>query len=591
MTVPEARPGVKLPRADVTKPATLVIAAGAAAFRYLTVSTDRDLRDNATFLYDATKATGSHPARRLSRAKWRRASARWSLAGVPGALELAQLAAWPVHHGAELLGAAAPGWSTVPWHDGAMGVLLTSGAGWAGVGLYRGFRAVQHRETRKIERRVAQAVSRLLGPDADLENSVRVSPDWDADPWVEVTLPESWLMGEGHKARLVAQVGARLGFNNPQGEWLAAAKRPRVTVRPTPAPPDKLLWSEVANVAAGLDVHRVLFGIGTGGRPIIVSYAQDSPHSVFSGAAGKGKSTLMKAVLAQRMSRGTGVILMDYKNSEAYDYIRDLPSDMARVFTRPEVINEGWLLLHRELKWRIAAREADRRAVFRRLDIVVEEANSFPGFMASWWKEQGGKTAEPPCFLARDQLIFMGREYGMHVHYVAQQADSTIFSKDNGSSLRVNFGIRALAGYEKTTWAMLAYSHDWRPEPEGPVGIWTILTNSRVDLVRVPWITDEEAMRLALSGGTGETRELTHGVTLPLTGERLEMGEITEDFLTRPEGTVTLSEFAASRNEQRGTVDQRVRRAGLLPVMKRAGNAGDLYSRRALEEASPARVM
>lgn len=579
---------IKFPRADVTKPATLAFALGRAAYRFFTVDLDSDRRDNATFLYDATKLTGTHPTKRLSKAKWRRASARWSLAGLPGALELVNVVAWPTAHISTLLGGTAPGWSTVPWHDGAVGTLAASATIWTGVGVYRGFQAIAYRERRRIERRVAQAVSKLLGPSADLDRAVRISPEWDDDPWVEISLPADWVLGEANKARLVRQTGERIGFNNPQGEWLSAAKTPRVTIRPTPAPPEKLLWSEVTGTVAHLDVHHVLFGVGTSG-PVVLNYDTDSPHSVFSGATGKGKSTFVKSIITQRLANGTAVILLDYKNSSAYDYVRDLPSDMARAYTRPEMINEALVLLGRELEWRIAAREVERSAQFRRLDVVLEEANSFQGFMRGWWRKEH-PNGEPPCFLARDMLIFMGREYGIHVHYVAQQASTDIFGRDHGTDVRVNFGIRALAGYEKTTWSMLAYSHPWQPEPEGPVGIWTIVRNSKVDLVRVPHLTDAEAVRWALRGAGGGSRPITHGVALPLTGESLAMGEATEDLLLRPEGSVTLSEFASSRGEQRGTIDQRVRRAGLSPVMKRAGNQGDLYDREALLSISPSRV-
>jgi len=569
---------IKVPRADVTKPLTLAFALGRAAYRFFTVSLDRDLRDNATFLYDATKLTGAHPTKRFSRAKWRRASFRMSVVGVPAGLEAVNIVAWPTAQISELVGSTAPSWSTIPWHSGAVGTLAASAAVWGGVGLVHGFRAVQRRESRRLERRVGQSIARLLGPSANADRCVRVSPDWDADPWVEVTLPADWVLGEGAKARLVAQIGVRLGFNNPQGEWLSAAKTPRVTVRPTPAPPETLLWSEVADFARTLPINKVVMGVGTGG-PVVADFATDSPHSVISGASGKGKSVLMKMMLAQRMAKGSGVILLDYKNSAVYDYIRDLPSDTARVYVRPEMINEVLVLLKRELEWRIAAREADRYATFRKLDVVIEETNSFAGRMTTWWKETGGKGAEPPCFVARDQLIFMGREYGIHVHYVAQQADATVFGNDQGTSRRINFGLRALAGYEKTTWTMLAYSHDWRPEPEGPVGIWTVLTNTRVDLVRVPFITDDEAMRWSLLGGTGESRPLTHGVTLPLTGESLSMSETTQELLLngRPAGTVTLSEFASSHGLKRGSLSQAVSRKGLSPVLRREGNQGDLY--------------
>jgi hypothetical protein len=290
-------------------------------------------------------------------------------------------------------------------------------------------------------------------------------------------------------------------------------------------------------------------------------------------------------MLAQRLAHGTGVILIDHKNSEAYDYIRDLPSDMARAYVQPDVINTVLCLLEQELEWRIAAREADRRMQFRRLDIVIEEGNSFPGRMEGWWKKSGGR-GDVPGLLARDQVIYMGREYGMHVHYAAQQADATVFAKEQGSSQRVNFGLRMLAGYEKTTWGMLAYGHPWQPEPDGPVGIWTSVTTRGVDVVRVPWMTDEEARRWALRGSGEHLLPLTSGVTLPLTGERLSPSETTLDLLQRPEGFVTLAEHAKATGDVLGNLRAWVSRQGLSPEVSRAGNQGDLYRREDLARRS-----
>lgn len=577
--------GVRIPRPDATKPGTLLIAAGYQAFRWLSVATDKDLRDNATFLYDATKATGRHPSRRLSRAKWRRASFRWSVVGLPVSMEVAGLVAWPTAQVADLLDATAPAWSTLPWHTGAMSVLGASALTWAGVGTAHGVRLLRRAGARRMEKRVAQAIARLLGPDADLDNAVRISPDFTADPWVEVSLPEKWVMSEPAKARLVHQVGQRVDFRSPQGEWMTAGARPKVTIRPLPAPPDRLVWSEVSGRVAELDVHHVLIGVGERG-PVVVSLDTDSPHTVTSGATGKGKSVFIKMMLTQRLAHGTGVILIDHKNSVAYDYIRTLPSDMARAYVQPDVINTVLCLLELELEWRIAAREADRSLEFRRLDIVLEEGNSFPGRMEGWWRKTGGR-GEVPGLLARDQIILMGREYGMHVHLAAQQADATVFAEKNGSSQRVNFGLRMLAGYEKGTWSMLAYGHPWRPEPDGPIGIWTLVSTRGAEAIRVPWITDEEARRWALRGSGEHLLPLTSGVSLPLTGESLSPSETTLDLLQRPAGLVTLAEHAQQTGDVLGNLRAWVSRNGILPEVSRPGSAGDLFRRDALSSRVP----
>ena len=117
-------------------------------------------------------------------------------------------------------------------------------------------------------------------------------------------------------------------------------------------------------------MERPVIGWGPDG-PVHIDYVQDSPHVALSGAAGTGKTTLLRFLLAQRMRHGVGVIFLDAKRW-SHRWAHKLPDDRAQYWYRVPDMHNSLVALGGELHRRIECDESELGS-FRTLDVVVEE--------------------------------------------------------------------------------------------------------------------------------------------------------------------------------------------------------------------------
>jgi hypothetical protein len=440
--------------------------------------------DNATFLHAATKDYRDRPYERLTGPIWQRLARRWGLIVVP--LVLAVLG---------------PLWLRL-----YLGTVVLAFIGWQ---LYRAWLWFSSRSDRaELVYPTWETVCRVLNHryrQRDAKRSVvlprgfdrRELADGEVPEPVRINLPTAGVIEDRLKKSLALAVGQKLGMTDPLTEWSLKGSAPYVLVRPRPLPPRAVTWATVARHLDKLEIDTPLVGLGNGNAVVTLDMANDSPHVLISGGSGTGKSVMLKCVLSQRMHRGTGLIVLDYKRW-SHRWAHDLPGCL--YFWRIEEIHEACLSVAAELHRRIEADESEHDS-FTTVDFLVEEANALIPQLRNYWKSIKGPEdpTVSPAIEAIQQVVFMGREMRMHVFLAGQRASANVFGAGGGDA-RESFQTRMLAKWTRQTWKMLAGSTPYVRFPGGPRGIWARVQDDEVEIVRVPFFTDKEARTYAMSG-------------------------------------------------------------------------------------------
>ena len=495
-----------------------------SGFRYLVTGlpVDGKLRDNASWLHDATVDYRGGPVPKYSRARWRRVARRNALVGVPGALATAQV---PATLGGTL--GLDAWWVDVPWWDLTQGYACTvaGGALIFGASRVRRYAALYqpYREYIGPATRVACQIVGVPHRKREALHMLDLPPGWgqgDETEDPDQLMPRLYLpavpLDAGVKKRIVANVGARLGIPHPEGEWSEVGGRAHVTFKALALPAKSLPDSIVRPALESSEVTRPVLGFSQGNRPVTADYDEESPHVLVSGPSGTGKSVLTKGLHAQRMRHGNGLIVLDFKRM-SHSWAHDMPRDRALYFYKVSEIHEALCAIEAELTARIHG-PADRLGTYRPVDILVEELNSLSAMLRAYWQEERARikrdnraalkndpsadVTEPPmaspALRALALVVQLGRQVSMHLTVVGQRVSAQSLGP-NGGDVRENFATRMIARWTRKTWAMLSDA-PYVACPSGPRGLWAVVQGESVSIVRVPMLSDEDARTLALSG-------------------------------------------------------------------------------------------
>lgn len=497
--------------------------------------TGRALRgpgDNATLLHAATVDYRARPYIKLTGPLWQRLARRNGAITVPMLYSMWVFVAWL----ATLVGldiSAPPLVGLLAY----LGALLLAALIWLILRMRRAWRdgrrnrewidPAAHRLCNILKVRYVRSKARQM---------ISIPRDWGQDredgtrQSATLYFPEGTVFSKSVKQSITENVGAALGIPSPiNADW--AENNSRVELFAAPLPPAELKWADIAQAAAECKDDEVVVGRKTGGHLVKVSLSEDAPHIALSGAAGSGKSVLVRVILRQRIERGDGVFIFDPKRFSHMRWANSFAADRVRYAVTDEELHEGWLAVAAEMRRRIAL-PLDDLAGQRRVWLVAEEINAQIKILTRYWKirrqqiirparallsdcekECGGSKQEglalaeerdpdimakldppaiSPAVVGMQESVFMGRELRMHVMAAAQRLSAGVFG-GGGGDVRESFqGGRFMAKWDRKLWKMLADGLPYVAWPGGPRGVWGLARGDEFEIFRAPWLEEKD---------------------------------------------------------------------------------------------------
>lgn len=484
--------------------AKLPLVARAMGRYFLTGASLRGAGDNATFLHRATVDYRARPYVTLSGPIWHRLARRHAAFTVPFGLTVAY--PW--------IG----GWPVVCW----LGLLILLGLGWIVRSVLRSVR--YHRRNKRWVDPAAKALCAEVSfryVKRRARNLIDLPRDWspaDGLAAVRVTVPGAKALTDRQEKALVRGVGGRLGIQDPKGNWSRAGSEVTVDISGTPLPPREVTLDSLREAIEAAPASRPVVGMSADGA-VYADLENDSPHVAMSGAAGTGKTTLLRFLLAQRMAHGVGVIIVDAKRW-SHRWLHNLPDDRVRYAYRIADIHATLVAVGEELQRRIECDE-EELGTFREVDVVVEEINSVSKMLSAYWRGERKRIMNAakelrdqdmdydeadldppllsPAVAALQYGVNMGRELQMHFWVAAQRLEANVFGSNTGGAVRQSFQLRFMAQWDRALWKMLASGQDYVAWPGGPRGLWGFAQDTEFKIVRAPDVSPADALALALS--------------------------------------------------------------------------------------------
>ena len=461
----------------------------------------RGLGDNATFLHRATVDYRARPYVKLTGPIWQRLARRHAAFTAP--VLIAIFAGWQ---------AALVWWA----------LLTLAGTVWSVRHVGRLLR--RRRLHRDFIDPAARVLFTLIGAryiKRAGRAAIELPPDWgsEAQGAVRVNIPAATALSPRLKAQITSNVGARLGIPDAQGDWREAGAGVCVEISAMPQPPAEVTFASLRKAIDECSDNEIVVGRKAQNHIVTVSLTEDSPHFLMSGAAGTGKSVLIRTMLVQRGLKGDGLIILDPKRFSHWRWAGGgkLSKDQVIYAYRDDDLHETWVAIGEEIKRRIELPE-DELAEQRRVIVTVEEINVQTKKLARYWrglrkeiilaaKQAQAEDApfdpadldpplQSPAIVAMQESVCMGRELRMHVLVAAQRASANVFG-GNGGDIRESFqGGRFIAKWDRKLWKMLVDTIDYIACPSRARGIWGLARGDSFEVFRAPLITEQEALEL-----------------------------------------------------------------------------------------------
>lgn len=313
----------------------------------------------------------------------------------------------------------------------------------------------RRRATRAVVEPLGKALSSI--PDmgeADMEKAVTLVPNWldvKRGKLGEIVFPDTFHANDGERTHTENLVQSRIP-KPIELIWRTNKMPIKATIVTAPPLPGRIdFLSKLADLKKCTRGTYVA-GYDKDDKPYVLSHMGDWPMKGYSMNSGTGKSTLLRAEIAQLLHNepNARVIAWDTKRVSLncfsgipgftlYNNPRDIPA-----------MWKGWEDLKAEMDRRYALLEEDPTLEFDPIYAFLEEGNDFAIQLKAYWRktkkaEINSKDANPSLWFDIAEVLFQGREVGIFVSAVEQLFLDKYFG---GMSLRGCFGTIGMAGFK-----------------------------------------------------------------------------------------------------------------------------------------------
>jgi hypothetical protein len=378
-----------------------------------------------------------------------------------------------------------------------------------GVAQYHVRRAWRWWRRRTLDQRVVRplylALRQMLGEaafpaDAPMSSrlSVPLGYEDDRDARIVVTLPPGF-SGDGKVMTAISRlVGQKLGIE-VDGHWQMVGK-PYVEYTHRPTPPSSVVAADIMERIAEARHGEVIIGLGTRSESISIDLDAETPHVGMNIGTGGGKSSTLRGAIAQLYAQGSEIVILDPAGASLPEF-EDVPG-----ITIVTEIPDIWTTIERvcdEMERRYAEWMKDRSKRFRRLVLVLEEANDFYLQSAQYWESIRSKqdSKVPPPYPRLARIMIKGRKAWVNLLGVYQQMDAPSVGGGGpniGSLARAQYGMKILARFSPQAWAFLVGTSP-RPKSSRHPGRAFVLVGDDMRVCQMAFWTPEEAREFALS--------------------------------------------------------------------------------------------
>lgn len=237
--------------------------------------------------------------------------------------------------------------------------------------------------------------------------------------------------------------------------WNFKGKSPHILIKAAPALPSLVPFGNYIADIEALGKRQYISGIDRTGKVYVASFAGEEPHHGYAWGSGRGKSTILKSIVAQIFHNeqdATGTVIDPKEVS--LDGLAGIPG--LTFFNDIGNIPGMWAGItgvYELMLSRYAQLKADPTIEFPTHLVIIEEGNSFAVMSKVYWgrnKPKGAQGVNPPIWAdAIAPLFWRGRQVNIFIVLVAQSIQERFLGNLN---LRPSLGLLSLSGYKVTQW-------------------------------------------------------------------------------------------------------------------------------------------
>ena len=363
--------------------------------------------------------------------------------------------------------------------------------------------------------------------------------------YARLTWPKGAQLPKPQERQAIESTAAStLGMRGAKTSWQFTGPRMSLRLVPPVPPPrrvflDRIEWETPRHPDLPVDVilqaireagvDDLVLGIGQDGNVVKVNLSNDSPHIVLSIDSGGGKSVTVRCLASQVLFRGGIAAILDNK-LVSHPSLRGLPNvayadDIEKIhdflcWLDGEITRRGeFIRSHTDLLGNVTGSPGPRLVVF------LEEQNLMMNRLRAYWSERIAEDkalpkdmrenlpAVSPAVRGFEAASYAGRELKVHLVFVAQRFTAEAAGGGaKGAAVRMNAGIRMLAGYDDDTWKMLVGKNEPMPSSSKHAGRIQVFVKGRdgVTAVQVAFFTHAETRQFAESGTARVPSKLRH---------------------------------------------------------------------------------